>query len=1112
MNMKFFDNIFEISNDKNYGISGLNKELNAIYVYETFIKENKGLLVLTNSLYEANEFYQRLSNYSDKVLFFPMDDFITSEALAVSPEFKAERINTLNKLVYNNNYIVVTNLMGILRYLPSKETWKESIIDLKVGEDYSREKLVEKLVQIGYERETIVSETGKLGVRGYVVDVFPIGYDNPVRIEFWGDTIDSIKLFNVDTQLTIDTIEKVTLFPFSEFLLDKDGIDGEIIYKQKYLKNYSDKVVNLGNYLDNYRCFFVDYNQILAGYSLLRKSIFEYNFSYGSDIDTNYMYNIEDINFEYSGYIMNVDNMLENVKLDNILKYKVNNIENFNDNLMNLSLELDKYLKNKWTVVICLDDKKTVDRLVKFLNREDIYVTSEEEILKDKINVIVKRIGNGFEYNNLVVIGEEDIFFRPEVKKKFVSSFKTGVKINSIDNISPGDYIVHEAHGIGIYDELCTLDKGGILKDYIKLRYAGGDVLYIPVEKIDRISKFSSRDGVTVKLDKLGTDNWQKKKIRVKKRLEDIAANLIKVSAEREAMKGFAFSQDDENQIMFDSQFDFQETPDQIKAIKQIKQEMELPKPMDMLLCGDVGYGKTEVAFRAMFKAVNDGKQVAYLCPTTVLSNQQYKNALSRFLSFPIKIALLNRFVDKSKQKEIIEEVNEGKVDILFGTHRILSKDIHFKDLGLLVIDEEQRFGVTHKEKIKELKATVDVLTLSATPIPRTLQMSMSGVRSLSLIETPPKERFPIQTYVLAENDNVVKDAIYKELSRNGQVFILYNSVEYIEKKVKEIREMVPEARIDFAHGRMTKDALENKMLDFIDHKYDILVCTTIIETGIDIPNVNTLIIYDADRFGLSQLYQIRGRIGRSNKIGYAYLMYDRYKVLNEVAVKRLNVIKEFTELGSGFKIAMRDLSIRGAGDMLGREQSGFIDQIGIDLYLKMLKEAVSKVKGDKEVSDDKEEVDDSKPLIQVNTHISDKYIDDNDLKIEIHKMINDIDSLDKLQEVRINLEDRFGKITKDMEIYMYEEWFEKVARKLKIVNIKQTKTFIEIELPLELSNKIDGEKLFMIANDVCNNFRFSYRLNHIYVILDIVNLDKHFIYYLVELLEKINNGEVVKE
>ena len=1101
--MKFFDGLFQIKEDDYYGVSGLNSELNCIYIYNSFLKYNKGILVVANSLYEANLLYSKISNYTNRVLFFPMDDFITSEAIAISPEFKSERINTINTLVNDNNYIVVTNLMGVLRYLPKKEIWKKNIIHLEKGTNIERDYLITQLFDMGYERESIVSETGKLGVRGYVLDVFPIGSENPIRIEFWGDEVDSIKAFDLESQLSKEDIHSIDIYPYTEFLLEGDSRD--IDKKQKYLKHYAKEISSLKDYVGGFKVFYYDYNQIEDGYRMLRETIINYDKDNknSSGIQTDYMYDLSDINFPQSVFLMNFDNILPHIKLNFEDKYVSGNVEKYNGNIEFIKRDLNKFILHKKTVVLCVEDEHSILRILKYLDDIEIVRSTEDNIISGKVNIIIKDIDNGFIFNDYVVISSNDLFRSGEVKKKYKNKFKLGTKISSVSNISRGDYIVHEAHGIGIYDELCTLTKNGYKKDYIKLIYDGGDVLYIPVEKIDRISKFSGKEGVSVRLDSLGSDRWRKKKARVRSRLEDIAANLMKVSAEREAMKGFAFSEDDENQVLFDSEFKFDETVDQLKAIDTIKREMELSKPMDMLLCGDVGYGKTEVAFRAMFKAVNDGKQVAYLCPTTILSNQHYKNALERFATFPINIALLNRFVDKKKQVQTIEDLKNGKVDILIGTHRILSNDIEYKDLGLLVIDEEQRFGVTHKEKIKQYKSNIDVLTLSATPIPRTLQMSMSGVRSLALIETAPSQRLPIQTYVLGENNNVIKDAIYKELSRNGQAFILYNHVDDIEKKMIEVNKLVPEAKMDFAHGRMTKTELEDKMQDFIDHKFDVLVCTTIIETGIDIPNVNTLIIMDADRFGLSQLYQIRGRIGRSDRIGYAYLMYDNHKELNDIAIKRLNTIKEFTELGSGFKIAMRDLSIRGAGDILGSEQSGFIDTIGIELYLKMLKDAVDKIKGDY-VEEEVDENLDNRSLIDVDTHIEDSYIKDDDLKIDIHKKINEVNSIEKFNEVKAVLEDRFGKVSREMEIYMYEEWFEKLANKFGIKRVKQTKTMVDMELSEEISKRINGEELFTLSYEISKKFKLGFKDNKIHIMLDIVNLDKHFLLYLIELLTKL--------
>ena len=578
----------------------------------------------------------------------------------------------------------------------------------------------------------------------------------------------------------------------------------------------------------------------------------------------------------------------------------------------------------------------------------------------------------------------------------------------------------------------------------------------------------------------------------------------MELYALRESSEGFSFQPDDENQLAFEKEFIYEETPDQIRVIDEIKKDMESTHPMDRLLCGDVGYGKTEVAFRAIFKAVMSGKQVALLCPTTILSNQHYYNALDRFKNFSANIELLNRFVSPKKQKEIIQRLKEGKVDVLIGTHRILSDDIVFKNLGLLIIDEEQRFGVKHKEKIKQYKNNIDVLTLSATPIPRTLQMSMTGVRSLSLIETPPTNRYPIQTYVLEENRQIIKDAIYKELSREGQVFILYNNIENMTEKAREIQLLVPEARIVCAHGKMDKQSLEDVMIHFMDKEYDILLCTTIIETGIDIPSVNTLIIIDADRFGLSQLYQIRGRVGRSNKIAYCYLMYNKGKILSDIATKRLNVIKEFTELGSGFSIAMRDLAIRGAGDLLGSEQAGFVDSVGVELFIRMLNDEVKRLKGEKV----EEETAETQPLLEVATTITDDYVQEEDLKIEIHKMINEIHTEEDFERVKQELEDRFGTLNDEVLIYMKEELFETEAKELAITKIMQTKNFIEIHLPKELTNHINGDQLFLRVCSLTRKFRFGMKNQELIIILDTVNLDKHYIDYLMELLKIIKESK----
>ena len=1102
--MNFFDNFFDIVDDNVYNVSGLNRELSCINIYDTFIRNNKGVLVVASSTYVANLLYQGLLNYTDKVLFFPMDEFLTSEAIAISPEFKVERINTLNTLVNDSKYIVVTNLMGALRYLPRKEIWKKSFITLKKGMNIDRDKLLDDIYNLGYERETIVNGTGKVGVRGYVLDIFPTSYENAIRIEFWGDTIDSIKNFDVETQLTSSNLDEVTIYPFTEFILDK--YDNNIVKKQKYLKHYDNNVSMLSDYIDNSIVCYYDYNTLINSYSLLFDAISEYDKENKSELKTNYMNDISKISGSKSIYYYHFDDDM-NSKYKTY-KYSYNKINKYNGNYATIRDDLIKYINIGKTVILCISNKDVAKRVIKYLDIEDIILTDEKKIIGGKINLINKNIYEGFIYKDYVLIGKNDLFSIGDEIIKYKSKYKIGTRVQTLTNLNDGDYVVHEIFGIGIYRGLETIKNGSLQKDYIKIEYANSDVLYIPVENIDRISKYTGKEGIGVKLNSLSNDNWKKKKKKVSDKLESIAADLLKVSAEREINQGFAFSPDDENQTVFESEFVYSETPDQIRAVNLIKKEMEKPKPMDMLLCGDVGYGKTEVAFRAMFKAVNDGKQVAYLCPTTILSNQQYESAKQRFASFPVNIGLINRFVSKKEQDEIKEKLVNGKIDILFGTHRLLSDDIKYKDLGLLIVDEEQRFGVTHKEKIKKMKTNLDVLTLSATPIPRTLQMSLTGIRSLALIETPPKERYPIQTYVLAESDFVIKDAIYKELSRNGQVFILYNSIDRIQDKVLHIKKLVPEAKIDFAHGQMTKDKLESKMNDFVNGKFNVLLCTTIIETGIDIPNVNTLIILDADYFGLSQLYQIRGRIGRSNKIGYAYLMYDKHKFLNDIAIKRLDTIKEFTELGSGFKIAMRDLSIRGAGDILGREQSGFIDTVGIDLYLKMLNDAIRKSKGEEVL--EKEDKRNEKPLISVSTHIDDNYVDDTELKILIHKHINLVDSYSKFCEVKEELEDRFGKLSSDMLIYMYEEWFEKIAKKLNIENVIDNDKFVSIELPKEISSKIKGDKLFIDVYNINKNFKLDYKNERIYVILNKEKLEQHYLMYLIAVLILIN--KMIKE
>ena len=1102
--MNLLTDLIKTNDYKEQGLVGLNDELFSIYINNYFNDHNNDILIITSSLYEATILNNFLSNYNNSTYLFPMDDFLSSESIAMSPDLKINRLETLNRCLDKEKKIVVTHTDGYLRFLPPKKVYQNSIVKLKKGIEYSREKLIDDLNKLGYIRESLVTKTGEVGIRGFIIDVFSVEKNHPFRVEFFGDEIDSLREFDEESQQTIRELEEIEIFPNNEFIIDNNEYDIDQLIneknKQKFLLDiYKNDTESIYNYLNNAVTVFKNFNQIETNYKLLLEQVLEYkndkNVSYKSD----YFFNMSDIPCNSKIYYNTIDNIIDGVSKNNIINFNIKEINNFNDDFDSLNKYIKENLEKNKTIIIAIRDYQ-IKSVIKYLE-VDYILTKYDKIFENKLNIINMSLNKGFIYNDVILLTEYELFTKHLAKTKYKTNFKYTTKIKNINNLVIGDYVVHYIHGIGIYNGIKTLKQGEYLKDYIEILYDGKDKLYIPVEKIDMISKYTGKEGYAPRVNKLSSKEWEKTKLRVRNKVKDIADKLLKIYAQREMKKGFGFSKDGELQMMFENEFTYEPTKDQLLAVSQIKEDMEKARPMDRLLCGDVGYGKTEVAFRAIFKAVNDGKQVMYLCPTTILSNQQYENAVERFKNYPVNLALLNRFTTLKETRDIIEKTKEGKVDVLFGTHRILSNDIKPKNLGLLIIDEEQRFGVLHKEKIKEYKEDVDVLTLTATPIPRTLQMSLSGLRSLSLIETPPVDRYPVQTYVLEENNHIIKDAIYMELSRNGQAFVLFNNIEQIEEKKRVIEKLVPEARIVIVHGQMNKSELEEKMEDFINYKYDILLCTTIIETGIDIPNVNTLIIYDADHFGLSQLYQIRGRVGRSNKIAYAYLMYNGKKVLNETAVKRLNVIKEFTELGSGFKIATRDLSIRGAGDILGSEQAGFIDNIGIDLYMRILNEEIARLKGEQI---EEEQPKDEKPLINVETHISDNYVDDNDLKIEIHKKINEINSEEKLNSVRREIEDRFGKVDEKVITYMYEEWFEKLAKKCGVEQVVETKNSIELYLSEEMTEEVNGEKLFMSAVSLSRMFRFQLKHKRLIIILDTIKLEENKVILLTKLLNEL--------
>ncbi len=1092
--MKFFDSIIDIDIKKDMCITGFTDEFFCMYLYKLFEEKKKSILVVTNSLYEANILYSSLVNYTDRAFLFPMDDFLTSEALAISPDLKITRLNTLYNLVLENKCIVITNLMGYLRFLPNKKIYEDFILNIKVGSEIVPKILVEKLLKSNYSRTTLVTKTGEIGIRGFVIDVFPIDENYPIRIEFFGDEVESIKYFDPSTQKTFKKVNDILIKPFSEFLTN-EVVSDDKFGKQKYLPSF-ENVISIVDYFQDGYVFYKDYDQLKNGFLNIQKEMNIYNRERDSEFSGNYMFDFENLFANFSINYLAINNILDNKQ--HLLNCNVKTINNFSENVENINSFISECILSGKTVLICLK-KYQLRAVSKKLNMHFVESTLDSIVLNE-VNLIEKEFNRGYIYENFVLLTAYELFLNNDKKRKYNTTFKYSTSISDISKLSIGDFVVHNIHGIGIYNGIKTLSSFGYDKDYLEVLYQGTDKIYIPVEKIDLLTKYSAKDGIQPKINKLSGNEWNKTKAHVKKKVREMADKLLNLYIERESRKGFAFSSDCEMLRDFENDFPYELTKDQRLAIQQIKDDMEKNVPMDRLLCGDVGFGKTEVAFVAAFKAILDSKQVLFLCPTTILSNQHYENAKERFKNFPVSIALLNRFTSQKDVKYILEGLKAGTIDLVFGTHRLLSDDVILKDLGLLIIDEEQRFGVLHKEKIKELKISVDILTLTATPIPRTLQMSLVGIRSLSLIETPPVNRYPVQTYVIQENSQIIKDAIYKELSRNGQVYILYNKVQSIEGEAFKIRNLVPDAKVAVVHGQMNKNELENKIFDFINKKYDVLICTTIIETGIDIPNVNTLIVIDADNFGLSQLYQIRGRVGRSDRFAYAYLMYNDRKILTETAIKRLNVIKEFTELGSGFSIAARDLSIRGAGDILGSEQAGFIDSVGIDLYLKMLNDEIN-IRNNIEV---KKEESDMKPLLNVSTHIDDSYVSDDDLKIEIHRKINEVDSIEKFNYIKSELEDRFGKINQDIEIYMYEEWFEKLAYKLNITNVRQSKNSIELLLNEELLKKVSADDIFMDAFYISNMFRFISKSNNLIIVLDIIKLEKHPIYYLVKLLDKI--------
>ena len=1131
-NEKFKQYLSDIKNKISpINISGLSDVGKTFIISSTLNELKNPICIVTYNEMQAKKIIKNLKFFTnekrrEKIIYFPKKEISPYDYISQSKELPYERIEALNKVYTNDIDIIVTTIEAVMQKLPSKEQLYNNIIEFKVGSSYKvpnnkkwrkndLDELKQILVELGYERNDLVEANGQFSIRGGIVDI-GMSEKQGVRIEFWGDEVDSIRDFNLSSQRSSEMIDKITIYPAHEYIVENNanleteeientevGIiqvysrniekickeiekkyilnnnlseeqiknikedleqikNGNYISKiDKYFDEFYEKQENLLDYIsEKYLVYFDELTKInqrreniVIENNNLIKSLIEKNrfvpeaintISKGEFANGDWFNKINQDLKNQTIYIQNNENI--NISINNY-EFKDREINFYKSEIELLLADIKKWIKENKEIILIVKNKVDEERIATILQEKDIIyeVFDNKEKTSDKIKNVAKilnleqqglyPINQGFEnYDlNLVVISLLEVFESEPKKRKISNTFKEGEKVVFAD-LKQGDFVVHRTHGIGQFVGVNTITADNITKDYIKVKYKNDDMLYIPTNNLDNIRKYiGGGESVGPKLNKLGSKEWSNTKERVKKNLREVAKDLIELYAKRQKIKGFAFSKDTAWQNQFEDNFPYQETDDQLRCIEEVKKDMEMPRPMDRLLCGDVGYGKTEVAIRAAFKSVMDQKQVAYLVPTTVLANQQYEEFKKRMEEFAIKVEVLNRFRTKKEQEEIIKKLKLGKVDVVVGTHRILSQDVEFKDLGLLIIDEEHRFGVKDKEKIKQLKNSVDVLTMTATPIPRTLHMSILGVRDMSVIYEPPQNRRPVQTYVLEYDLEVIKEAITKEIERGGQVFYLYNNVDNISGKADQIAELVPEAKTEYAHGKMSGKQLEDIMEKFINKEINVLICTTILESGIDIPNANTIIVENADRLGLAQLYQIRGRVGRSDKQAYAYVTYKRDKLLSEVADKRLKAIKEFTEFGSGFKIAMRDLEIRGAGSLLGEIQHGHMEQVGYDTYCKLLDEVVKEMQGIEIQEEQDVQID-----INISSYIPDSYIDSGSQKIEVYQNIALCRTEEDIQNIIDELIDRFGVMPKELDNLLEVARIKEMARKANITKIAQ--------------------------------------------------------------------------
>ena len=1032
-------------------LMGLSSSTKAITM-ASCVEENHKILILTSTYSEAERLSSDLIGLvgEERVYTFLADDTPLAEFVFSSQEKIFSRLEALDFLLDSQQSgFLIVNVAASQLFLPNPVNFNSAYIDLKIGQEYELKDLISQLLNSGYKQVSQVLKQGEFSLRGDILDIFERSSQMPFRVEFFGDEVDGIRLFNPENQISIQNVEHVHIHPATDIIFTKADYKSA----QKKIENLIEKTVDstsksyleeilastkeqiqhadirkllsyfyqnewtIFDYLPKYSpIFFDDFQKIMnrhAQFQLEAANLLTEDLQTSKAIaNQSYFADVYSIFRKYkpATFFSNFHKGLGNLKFDSLYQFNQYPMQEFFSQFLLLKEEISRYKKSNYTVILQSNSLLSLQSLHKTLQEYEISLdyVNDTKIHEHAVQLVEGHLVQGFNFvdEKIVLITEYEILQKKVKRKVRRQNISNAERLKNYNELEKGDYVVHNVHGIGRYLGIETIEISGIHRDYLTIQYQNADRISIPVDQIQLLSKYVASDGKAPKINKLNDGRFQKTKQRVQHQVEDIAEDLIKLYAERSQLKGFAFSSDDSYQQEFDNDFPYVETEDQLRSIKEVKKDMESDHPMDRLLVGDVGFGKTEVAMRAAFKAVNDHKQVAILVPTTVLAQQHYTNFKERFNDFPINIEVLSRFKSKSEQKTILEKLKKGQVDIIIGTHRLLSKDVEFSDLGLIVIDEEQRFGVKHKEKLKELKTKVDVLILTATPIPRTLHMSMLGIRDLSVIETPPTNRYPVQTYVLENNATVIRDAVLREMDRGGQVYYLYNKVDTMEQKVSELKELIPEASIGYVHGQMSEILLENTLLDFINGEYDILVTTTIIETGVDIPNVNTLFIENADYMGLSTLYQLRGRVGRSNRIAYAYLMYRPDKALTEISEKRLETIKGFTELGSGFKIAMRDLSIRGAGNILGSSQSGFIDSVGFEMYSQLLEEAIAKKQG----IEKRRQKGNAKINLQIDAYLPSDYIADERQKIEIYKRIREIDSRVNYEELQNELIDRFGE------------------------------------------------------------------------------------------------------